>query len=67
MLCPGALHLILIYSKILAQHLNVERRLKPRVPLLPFKHRAVGSDIGDIKVESERSRVAAFSLDVSLI
>ena len=51
----------------MAQHLNVERRLKPRVPLLPFKHRAVGSDIGDIKVESERSRVAAFSIDVSLI
>lgn len=50
-----------------AQHLNVERRLKPRVPLLPFKHRAVGNDIGDIKVESEKSRVAAFSLDVSLI
>ena len=49
------------------QHLNVERRLKPRVPLLPFKHRAVGSDIGDNKVESEKSRVAAFSLDVSLI
>ena len=43
-----------------AQHHNVERRLKPRVPLLPFKHRAVGSDIGDIKVESERSRIAAF-------
>ena len=50
-----------------AQHLNVERRLKPRVPLLPFKHRAVGSDIGDNKVESEKSRVAAFSLDVSLV
>ena len=51
----------------MAQHLNVERRLKPRVPLLPFKHRAVSNDIGDIKVESEKSRVAAFSLDVSLI
>ena len=50
-----------------AQHLNVERRLKPRVPLLPFKHRVVSNDIGDIKVESEKSRVAAFSLDVSLI
>ena len=45
----------------------MERRLKPRVPLLPFKHRAVSNDIGDIKVESEKSRVAAFSLDVSLI
>ena len=32
------------------KHLNVERRLKPRVPLLPFKHRAVSNDIGDIKV-----------------
>ncbi len=50
-----------------AQHLNVERRLKPRVPLLPFKHRAVSNDIGDIKVESEKNRVAAFSIDVSLI
>ena len=49
------------------KHLNVERRLKPRVPLLPFKDRAVSNDIGDIKVESEKNRVAAFSIDVSLI
>ena len=27
---------------------------------MQFKHRAVSSDIGDIKVESEKSRVAAF-------